>query len=174
MVLCCCSHISMASLEALTTSRRLEQAKGAGSRSQGSPAHLREFKNKAVLWTAALVWWSFKIRHKTKRNKPQAADSRSSNSIFPCLGSRTDSFSHSLPPRVANGCFTGGQPTPWSWHLCPHGTGGLLGAELLEPVPVGSPRALHLPGASVLVRRRLCNWLSEGSSCSKHGLKPLS
>lgn len=138
MALCCCSHISMASLEALTTSRRLEQAEGAGSRSQGSPAHLREFKNKAVLWTAALVWWSFKIRHKTKRNKPQAADSRSSNSIFPCLGSRTDSFSHSLPPRVANGCFTGGQVVPtsvptaqgdcwglscWSW--CPLGARGL-------------------------------------------------
>lgn len=68
----------------------------------------------------------------------------------------------------------GASPGAAGLHLCPHGTGGLLGAELLEPVPVGSPRALHLPGASVLVRRRLCNWLSEGSLCSKHGLKPLS
>lgn len=55
------------------------------------------FKNKAVLWTAASVWWSFKIRHKAKLNKPQAVDSRSSNSIFPCLGSRAESFSHHLP-----------------------------------------------------------------------------
>lgn len=45
---------------------------------------------------AASVWWSFKIRHKAKLNKPQAVDSRSSNLIFPCLGSRAESFSHHL------------------------------------------------------------------------------
>lgn len=58
-----CGLISMSSHEALTTSCMLELTKVVGSRMQDSPVHLPEFKNKAVLWVAALVWWSFKIRH---------------------------------------------------------------------------------------------------------------
>lgn len=116
--LLCCSHISVASHEALTTCCILEQTKGAGSRTQGSSVHLTEFKNKAVLRTAALVWCRFKIRHKTKLNKPQAVDSRSSNLIFPCLGSRTKSFSPNSPLCVVNMCFTGVQLAPSSRQLC--------------------------------------------------------
>lgn len=65
-------------------------------------------KIKQCLWVTVSVWWSFKIRHKRKLNKPQSVDSSRSNLIFPCLGTRTQSFSLNLPLCVVNTHFSCG------------------------------------------------------------------
>lgn len=108
LLITCGSLISTSSREALTTSCMLELTKGGGNRLQESPVYLPEFKNKAVLWVTALVWLSFKIRHKRKLNKPSAIDSSRSKLMCPYLGSWTESFSLNSPLCVVNTHFSCG------------------------------------------------------------------